>query len=52
MKLISWNVNGIRASYKKGLAEFIEREQEFVPFGTAGGDRINGHDIAIARIGK
>lgn len=26
MKLISWNVNGIRASYKKGLLEFIERE--------------------------
>lgn len=26
MKIISWNVNGIRASYKKGLLEFIERE--------------------------
>jgi exodeoxyribonuclease-3 len=26
MKLISWNVNGIRAVYKKGLIEFIERE--------------------------
>ena len=26
MKLISWNVNGIRAVYKKGLVEFIERE--------------------------
>jgi len=26
MKLISWNVNGIRAAYKKGLIEFIERE--------------------------
>lgn len=27
MKLISWNVNGIRASYKKGFIEFIEREE-------------------------
>jgi exodeoxyribonuclease III len=27
MKLISWNVNGIRACYKKGFVEFIEREQ-------------------------
>jgi exodeoxyribonuclease-3 len=26
MKLISWNVNGIRALYKKGFIEFIERE--------------------------
>lgn len=26
MKLITWNVNGIRAAYKKGLVEFIERE--------------------------
>ncbi len=26
MKLISWNVNGIRAVYKKGFIEFIERE--------------------------
>ncbi len=26
MKLISWNVNGIRAAYKKGFVEFIERE--------------------------
>jgi exodeoxyribonuclease III len=26
MKIISWNVNGIRAVHKKGLIEFIERE--------------------------
>lgn len=26
MKIVSWNVNGIRAAYKKGLIEFIERE--------------------------
>ena len=26
MKFISWNVNGIRAAYKKGFIEFIERE--------------------------
>lgn len=26
MKVISWNVNGIRAAHKKGLIEFIERE--------------------------
>ena len=26
MKLISWNVNGIRAVYKKGLAEWIAKE--------------------------
>ncbi len=26
MKLISWNVNGIRAAYKKGLLEFVERQ--------------------------
>ncbi len=25
MKILSWNVNGIRAAYKKGLIEFIER---------------------------
>ena len=27
MKIISWNVNGIRAAYKKGLIEFIDREE-------------------------
>lgn len=27
MKLVSWNVNGIRAAYKKGFIEFVEREQ-------------------------
>lgn len=27
MKIISWNVNGIRAGYKKGLLEFLEREK-------------------------
>lgn len=27
MKIISWNVNGIRAIYKKGFIEFIEREE-------------------------
>ena len=26
MKIISWNLNGIRAAYKKGLMEFLERE--------------------------
>ncbi len=26
MKLISWNVNGIRACYKKGLEEFLRQE--------------------------
>ncbi|GAB1430220.1 exodeoxyribonuclease III [Ignavibacteria bacterium] len=26
MKIISWNINGIRAAYKKGLGEYIERE--------------------------
>lgn len=26
MKIISWNVNGIRAVYKKGFLEFIQRE--------------------------
>ena len=26
MKLISWNVNGIRAAYKKGLVDFIKKE--------------------------
>lgn len=26
MKIISWNVNGIRACYKKGLMDFIEEE--------------------------
>ena len=26
MKIISWNVNGVRAAYKKGLIEFIDRE--------------------------
>lgn len=26
MKIISWNVNGIRAAYKKGFIEFVERE--------------------------
>lgn len=27
MKIITWNVNGIRAAYKKGFIEFIEREE-------------------------
>ena len=27
MKLISWNVNGIRASLKKGFRQFVEQEQ-------------------------
>lgn len=27
MKLISWNVNGIRAAVKKGLIQFIQKEQ-------------------------
>ncbi len=26
LKLITWNVNGIRSAYKKGLIEFLERE--------------------------
>ena len=26
MKLISWNVAGLRACYKKGFMEFVERE--------------------------
>jgi len=26
MKLISWNVNGIRACVKKGFMEFFEKE--------------------------
>lgn len=27
MKIISWNVNGIRACYKKGLMEFLQAEE-------------------------
>ena len=27
MKIISWNVNGIRAIYKKGLMSFLNQEQ-------------------------
>lgn len=27
LKIVSWNVNGIRAAYKKGFIEFIEREE-------------------------
>ena len=27
MKLLSWNVNGIRAALKKGFAEFVDTEQ-------------------------
>lgn len=27
IRIISWNVNGIRAIYKKGLIEFLEREK-------------------------
>ena len=26
LKIISWNVNGIRAAYKKGLLDFIKKE--------------------------
>jgi len=26
MKLISWNVNGIRAAYRKGLSDFMQKE--------------------------
>jgi len=27
MKLISWNVNGLRAAWKKGLADFLVAER-------------------------
>jgi exodeoxyribonuclease-3 len=27
MKLVSWNVNGVRAAHKKGLLEFMEKSQ-------------------------
>ncbi|UOF00748.1 exodeoxyribonuclease III [Bdellovibrio reynosensis] len=27
MKIVSWNVNGIRACYKKGLMDFVNREK-------------------------
>jgi exodeoxyribonuclease-3 len=27
MKIVSWNVNGIRACYKKGITDFIEAEE-------------------------
>lgn len=27
MKIVSWNVNGIRASYNKGLNDFVQKEQ-------------------------
>ena len=27
MKLISWNVNGVRACLKKGLGDFVAAEQ-------------------------
>jgi len=27
MKLISWNVNGIRAAVKKGFLDYLEKEQ-------------------------
>ena len=26
MKIISWNVNGIRAIYKKGFADWLKKE--------------------------
>ena len=26
MKIISWNVNGIRSAYKKGFIEWIKKE--------------------------
>ena len=26
LKIISWNVNGIRAAYKKGFLDFIKKE--------------------------
>tara|TARA_A100001015_G_scaffold262384_1_gene308570 strand:- start:1904 stop:2671 length:768 start_codon:yes stop_codon:yes gene_type:complete len=32
MKIISWNVNGIRACYKKGFGDFIQNEQPDVLF--------------------
>lgn len=30
MKIISWNVNGIRAAYKKGLPDFLRREEPHI----------------------
>ena len=27
MKLVSWNVNGVRAAHKKGLLDFMEKVQ-------------------------
>jgi len=26
-KLISWNVNGIRAAHRKGLLDYLQKEQ-------------------------
>ena len=31
MKLISWNVNGLRAVIKKGFFDFFEKQFRFVP---------------------
>src|SRR5262245_45332716 len=30
MKIISWNVNGIRAIHKKGLEDFLKREEPHI----------------------
>ncbi|MFZ9814280.1 MAG: endonuclease/exonuclease/phosphatase family protein, partial [Candidatus Kapaibacteriota bacterium] len=30
IKIISWNVNGIRASLKKGLTDYVLREQPHI----------------------
>jgi len=37
MKLISWNVNGIRAVLKKGFSDFIEGEEpDIISYGADG----------------
>ena len=32
LKIISWNVNGIREAYKKGLLDFIKKENAYIKF--------------------
>ena len=40
MKLISWNVNGLRACMKKGFADFFTAEEPLLPSGLLGPVRI------------
>ena len=45
MKIISWNVNGIRSAAKQGLFDFIKKERERSLAGVRVSDEISFDDL-------